>query len=203
MRPLAGKTNVQPPDGQFPFGRIKNNDGSQNGTPVDESVYGDFHQFFEKLMSLSGIAPNNLPENQYSGFQLIEALKKIFVQLENTSPNLKTRVIEIGEWDMASFGTHSVEHGLPLDEYKKVRSISVIIRDDDDEDYYDFLGINAGGGGINETGRSGYISGFNAANPRRFTFVRTDAADGGRFENSQFNAAGGYNRGWVTIMYVE
>lgn len=77
MRKLATKTNVQAPDGQYPYGRIKNNDGSQNGTPVDENTYGDIHQFFEKLMAAAGITANGFPENQYSGFQLNEALQKL------------------------------------------------------------------------------------------------------------------------------
>lgn len=74
MRSLANKTNVVPPDADYPFGRIKDNPGNNTGTPINELVYGDFHQFFEKLMAESGITPNELPDNEYSGFQLYEAL---------------------------------------------------------------------------------------------------------------------------------
>lgn len=76
MRPLANKTNVAPPDDDYPFGRIKDNPGNNTGTPINEEVYGDFHQFFEKLMAEGLVTPNDLPDNDYSGFQLYEAFEK-------------------------------------------------------------------------------------------------------------------------------
>lgn len=77
-RNLALKTNVEPVDSDYPFGRIKDDDGSGNGTPVDEAVYGDFHQFFAKLFADSKLTYNNLPDNDYSGFQFIQALQKTY-----------------------------------------------------------------------------------------------------------------------------
>lgn len=56
-------------------GRIKDSSGSGDGTPVNERVYGDFHQTFAKLMSLGGLVYNNLPDNETNGYQLIEAIK--------------------------------------------------------------------------------------------------------------------------------
>jgi hypothetical protein len=50
---------------------------------VDEGVYGDIHQFFEKLMADAGIVANGLPENQYSGFQLNQALTTLITQIRN------------------------------------------------------------------------------------------------------------------------
>jgi hypothetical protein len=79
MRPLVDKTNVQAPDSDYPFGRIKDNPGNGTGTPVNELVYGDIHQFFEKMMHESGITPNGLPENDYSGFQLFQALQTVIL----------------------------------------------------------------------------------------------------------------------------
>jgi len=77
MRPLRNKTNVVPPDSDYTFGRIKDNPGDFTGTPVNELLYGDMHQFFEKLMLDSGLAANGLPENAYSGFQLNQALQAV------------------------------------------------------------------------------------------------------------------------------
>ena len=74
-RSLINKENVEPVDGDYPYGRIKDNTGSDDGTPVNEDVYGDFHQFFAKMFSESGLTYNELPDNDYSGFQLFEALK--------------------------------------------------------------------------------------------------------------------------------
>lgn len=61
----------------YPNGRIKDNTGSGNGTPVNEFVYGDLHEMKDKLMRLYGIAPNNLPDNEVNGFQTIDALRAL------------------------------------------------------------------------------------------------------------------------------
>lgn len=78
MRTLFNQPNVDKSDlTNYPNGRIRNNDGSGNGTGVNEATKGDIHQFFEKLMRLYDIAPNDLPDNETNGFQLIEALKAL------------------------------------------------------------------------------------------------------------------------------
>jgi hypothetical protein len=58
----------------YPDGRIKNNTGSGNGTPVNEVVYGDLHEMKDKLMRRYDITHNNLPDNETNGYQSIEAL---------------------------------------------------------------------------------------------------------------------------------
>jgi len=73
MIPLANKTNVSAPGGAFPYGNIKDNTGINDGTPVNKDVYADFHQFFARLVALSSITPNNLPEDVVNGFQYMEA----------------------------------------------------------------------------------------------------------------------------------
>jgi hypothetical protein len=77
MRPLASKTNVTPPGGDYSYGRIKDNPGDNTGTPVNEAVYGDLHQFFERLMAIAGVTANNLPENDANGYQLFTALQTV------------------------------------------------------------------------------------------------------------------------------
>jgi len=81
MRALRNKVNVKPPDSDFPFGRVKDDDGTRNGTPFDEALVGDAMQFFEKLMFDSGLAMNNLPEQSYTGFQLNQALGLVIQQV--------------------------------------------------------------------------------------------------------------------------
>lgn len=75
-RKLELQTNVVAPGGSYPYGRIKNDTGSGDGTPVSEALYGDMHQFFARLMALGGVTPNNNPDNTANGFQLVEALQK-------------------------------------------------------------------------------------------------------------------------------
>jgi hypothetical protein len=76
MRILANKTNVVAPGGSYSYGRIKDKTGpsATDGTPVSEDVYGDFHQFFERMLDWAGITPNDLPENDTNGYQAFEAL---------------------------------------------------------------------------------------------------------------------------------
>jgi hypothetical protein len=75
MRALNSNPNVDNSDlTNFPDGRLKNNDGSGNGTPINENVYGDLHQTIAKLMRLYGIIPNGLPDNETNGFQIVNAL---------------------------------------------------------------------------------------------------------------------------------
>lgn len=73
-RDLSLKTDVDAPDGTYPFGRIRDEFGMNDGTPFDEQLYGDFHQFFAKMFENSGLTYNNLPDNAYSGFQFFDSL---------------------------------------------------------------------------------------------------------------------------------
>ena len=60
--------------GKFPQGAIRDNDGSNNGTPVTRQTYGDIHQFFVRLMALAGISPSGTEDNAVDGYQYDEAL---------------------------------------------------------------------------------------------------------------------------------
>ena len=59
----------------YPNGRIQDNTGSGNGTPVNNFVYSDLHEMKDKLFRLYGIEFNGLPDNELNGFQTIEALR--------------------------------------------------------------------------------------------------------------------------------
>ena len=62
------KSNV----GDYPNGRIQD-----ERTPVDEFLYGDFHEMKDQLMRRYSIVHNNLPDNTTNGYQFIEALKAL------------------------------------------------------------------------------------------------------------------------------
>lgn len=75
MRNKGTLTNIDNSDlTNYPNGRIKNNDGSGNGTPVNEAVKGDIHEFFDKAMRLYGITHNGLPDNETNGYQSLQAI---------------------------------------------------------------------------------------------------------------------------------
>lgn len=180
MRSLANKTNVTAPDADYPYGRLKDNDGTGNGTPVNEQVYGDIHQFFEKLMAEAGLAANNLPENVTNGFQLITALKKVI--------GINTKVIEIGDWDMDTNNSKVVVHGFA--DYKKIRSVQCTVRRDDDTTY----------GPLDRALSSGSTPGGVVSwDTNNINLIRTDAV---QFDSPDYSAVG-FNRGWLIIQYAD
>lgn len=61
----------------YPNGRIKDNTGSGDGTPVNEFIYGDIHENKDKLIRLAGMTHNGLADNETNGYQLIEALRDL------------------------------------------------------------------------------------------------------------------------------
>lgn len=78
MRPLNSNPNVDNSDLiNYPGGRIKDNNGTSNGTGVNEQVYGDLHQTVAKLMRLYSITPNGFPDNETNKFQIIDALRAL------------------------------------------------------------------------------------------------------------------------------
>jgi hypothetical protein len=94
--------------------------------------------------------------------------------------DLLSKTVSIGDWNMDSTITVDIAHG--LSDFKKVRSISVIVRNDDDDEYWDLLA-------------SGQISFADATNVR---LTRTTA---GTFDSVDFDSTS-YNRGWITIHYA-
>lgn len=73
-RSLASKPQTVAPDATYEYGNIRDTSGSTLGTPVNTLVYGDFHQFFEKLMDYANVTANGLPDNTTNGYQLFDAL---------------------------------------------------------------------------------------------------------------------------------
>jgi len=77
-RGIQNYKNVSSPDSDYPNGNIKDNTGGFNGTPFDKNTYSDMHQVFAKILRLTSITPNGLPENEYNGFQYLQAMRKLF-----------------------------------------------------------------------------------------------------------------------------
>ena len=96
----------------YPDKRIRNNDGSGNGTPVNEQVYGDIHEFFGKIMREQKINYNGLPDNVTNGYQLYEAFtetpsKNDYIkQITLTAPDtilIPNRISSLKEFESISF----------------------------------------------------------------------------------------------------
>lgn len=101
------------------------------------------------------------------------------------SAGLNWVIVQIGNWDMSDTANDkNVAHGLA--DHKKIRSISVIVRDDSDSLYRDLIG-NAASGIIQYVDSSNVVLG---------------TITSGVFDNTNYNNVSAYNRGWVTIGYV-
>jgi len=104
---------------------------------------------------------------------------------------LKTKVIEIGDWDMNTVPLVAVAHGLP--DAQKIRSISVFIRPDTGTTLYP---LNSFQDGADPLLVAGGVDGVTSTN------INLRRRSGGRFNDAAFDATS-YNRGWVTIVYEE
>lgn len=110
------------------------------------------------------------------------------------STNLRVKVINIGDWNMFSFPSTTVSHGIAS--YKKIRSISATIRNDTDDIYTDIEVMQS----VTISGTTflanygGYVTSYDS------TIVTLNRKASGSFFDSQY-AATSYNRGFLTITY--
>jgi hypothetical protein len=77
MKKLENLTNVTAPSVDFPYGDLKNNTGTNNGTPVNRALISDVIQFGQKLADEAGVVINDIEDNNDDGWQLYEAFRKL------------------------------------------------------------------------------------------------------------------------------
>lgn len=104
------------------------------------------------------------------------------------SLKVRTKIIDIGDWDMNTNQTVTVSHGIA--DFTKIRSVKALIRTDDATNMYD-IGLVAPGSGV-VNGSVGAISSSS------IVLLRTN---GGSFDTTGFQATS-YNRGFITIEYI-
>lgn len=105
------------------------------------------------------------------------------------SEALKCVIVEIGTWNMDAIESVAVEHG--LSDPKKIRSISAIVRTDDDTEYFPLVVLDASGANVG--------GGFTLSAGTMAEVVLTRVT-GGNYDSSDYDATS-YNRGWITIWY--
>ena len=93
--------------------------------------------------------------------------------------------LEIGDWNMNTDISKSVNHGLSATEYKTIRQMSVEIRDDGDTVVSHNL----------YNGTEGHI---NATTSTQINLTRNG---GGIYDSTSFDATS-YNRGFITFWYT-
>ena len=75
---IVNMPNTASPTSDFPSGRIKDDSGIGDGTPINVLTNGDIQEFFAKLLRQRGVTPSGLPDNEYSGNQTWNAFESIF-----------------------------------------------------------------------------------------------------------------------------
>lgn len=115
---LEDKDEVNAPDGDFPYGSVRDRVGSTPGTLGNTKNHSDFHQFFSRMIALSDVTPNGLLDNLTNGFQLFEALQyhcqneriydRYYVTLSQAGTNAPTQDFQF-ENDLSSSPTFSYQ----------------------------------------------------------------------------------------------
>lgn len=177
---ILDKQNIDAPTADYPFGRPRDKTPGIGGTPANLMTNGDWHQFFAKLMDYAGVIPNGLPDNEYSGWQLMEALTSLM-------GGMKTKVLPIGAWDMNTDVSVNVPHGLTGG--SQIREISAIIYDDS----------GASVGNLVGAGFTGTLGGAIGASATDIGLSRVIA---GGFDSASYSNSS-VNRGYVVLRYVE
>ena len=107
-RDLAAQTNVDPISVDYPSGRMRNDSGVGDGTPVSEAINGDLIQFFQKAMRDAGITPNDLPDNTTNGWQLNDAVNLAAKIFDNEYGWTSDGLTFAGNW--GDNGTYPVQY---------------------------------------------------------------------------------------------
>ena len=109
-----------------------------------------------------------------------------------TNEIFRTKIIEIGNWNMNADNTATISHGLTD---TKIRNAHTFIREDaaSGNRVFELSGTD---NAVDDTGHGGYTQVDGSGN----IFLVRRA--GGRFASTQFDQVSGYNRGWVTILYA-
>ena len=116
------------------------------------------------------------------------------ISTEGTSgPFLKTKIVEIGSWNMDANATVNVAHG--LSDITKFRGVIAVAIISDLGGMSDFL--NQKTSGVWSGTMSGSVASVDATN---IQLQRLDTASGGWFDGTSYDGTG-FNRGWVTIEY--
>lgn len=98
---------------------------------------------------------------------------------------LKTKVLDIGDWNMDTTVTKNVAHGLT---FANIRSIRVLIRNDANTARYSFTDINVGATTYQAV----------TADATNISLFRES---GGIYDSTNYDSTS-YNRGWIIIEYT-
>jgi len=117
------------------------------------------------------------------------------IGLRMNSVALAHKVLEIGDWNMNATAAVVVPHGLGAD-FKRIRSVTGIVRNDDDAAYA-VIGTSNTGADMDVFFKHNNGGTFGIDN----TNIRIQRLAGGQMGADAIWNDTGFNRGWVTIWY--
>lgn len=107
--------------------------------------------------------------------------------------SLKTKVVEIGDWNMDATSEVSINHGI-TNGSSVIRFIYAVIQQDSLGDAFP-LDMKSP---VNTNGdKQGGVYSISD------TSVTLERLDSGFFDDTGFDSTGGFNRGWITILYED
>jgi len=77
MRNKVNVINTIPASVDYPMGRIKDDTGINDGTPICEENNGDIQETVTAFMEKAKITPNGLPDNVTNGYQIFDAIREV------------------------------------------------------------------------------------------------------------------------------
>ena len=75
MRSLTAADNTDAATGDYPYRKARDTVGPTEGTKLWERIFADMIHGIQKLIRLVGITPNDLPDNESNGYQILDALE--------------------------------------------------------------------------------------------------------------------------------
>ncbi|GAH69181.1 unnamed protein product, partial [marine sediment metagenome] len=124
-----------------------------------------------------------------TGDQTVAGIKTFTggIRSAESQPALKTKIIDIGDWNMNTTTYVEVAHGLT---HTKIRNtIIVLIRNDENTSYLPLIG---------DALFAGVADGNILINSTNIVLTRKAGA---LFDSEDFDSTD-YNRGWITINYI-
>lgn len=118
---------------------------------------------------------------------LVPTQQSVKAYIDNRTISLLYKIIDIGDWNMDATTSVSIAHGLT---YADIRIVSVQIREDLDTSIYNIIT------GDSLTGEVAGLASVGSTNVGLFRRA------GGQFDGVDFDATS-FNRGWITIGYIE
>ena len=149
------------------------NDGSLDPITFSDGTTGSVHNI--RLYKI---------EDDVTGSGVVDYADLVFLN----DQRLRTKIVNIGDWDMDATSSVTVAHGLTSTD---IRTISVMIREDSPGLTVTPLNFDGAGTGDTVAGRF-YVAGTN---------IELTRLTGGAFDTTSYNATS-YNRGYITIQYL-